>query len=184
MDPLQWMGAVRMSPNSWWKKLNWSDIMLNFSNSVPTKKQTHPHLKSLSLSNYILFIFCVNYSFKITLLIKCQGTFSSWSVNGWPQSMQNSLANLKKNQRPFSFLLLEINYKDFSHLPHILRYINSIHYPIADDNSSVVPKASNIWSSFGLLSPVKVLEKPNEVRYRKQNDVYTNLALPIWHATR
>lgn len=38
---------------------------------------------------------------------------------------------------------------------------NTQRYPIAEDSSSVFPKASNIWSSFGLLSPVKVLEKPS-----------------------
>lgn len=33
---------------------------------------------------------------------------------------------------------------------------------MADDSSSVFPKASKIVSSFGLLSPVNVLEKPFE----------------------
>lgn len=33
-------------------------------------------------------------------------------------------------------------------------------YPIAELNSSVAPTASNTWSSFDLLSPVKVLENP------------------------
>ena len=31
---------------------------------------------------------------------------------------------------------------------------------MADDNSSIAPNASNTWSSFGLLSPVNVLENP------------------------
>ena len=31
---------------------------------------------------------------------------------------------------------------------------------MAELNSSVVPTASNTWSSLGLLSPVKVLENP------------------------
>ena len=31
---------------------------------------------------------------------------------------------------------------------------------MAELNSSVVPMASNTWSSLGLLSPVKVLENP------------------------
>lgn len=35
-------------------------------------------------------------------------------------------------------------------------------YPIAELNSSVVPTASNTWSSLGLRSPVKVLENPGE----------------------
>lgn len=33
-------------------------------------------------------------------------------------------------------------------------------HPIAAESSSVAPKASNTGSSFGLLSPVNVLEKP------------------------
>lgn len=52
-------------------------------------------------------------------------------------------------------------------------YYADVHYPITDDNSSVVPKASNIWSSFGRLSPVKVLEKPNEV--------LKEMLTQIWH---
>lgn len=37
--------------------------------------------------------------------------------------------------------------------------VRAVH-PMADESSSVVPKASKIRSSFGRLSPVKVLENP------------------------
>lgn len=69
---------------------------------------------------------------------------------------------------------------------------------MADDSSSVFPKASNTWSSFGLRSPVNVLEKPGgteqgssqpvEARAREQGctglvfqvKMNDNLCLQFW----
>ena len=42
----------------------------------------------------------------------------------------------------------------------IKHFLNDHTYPIADDSSSVVPKALNITSSLGLLSPVYKADVP------------------------
>ena len=42
----------------------------------------------------------------------------------------------------------------------ILSFSKCYTYPIAEESSSVVPSASNISSSFGLLSPVNIADVP------------------------
>lgn len=115
-------------------------------------------------------------------------TFSSSSANGWPFSAINSMANLggkrKKNLPPQALSCLA-RVGSLGDQPAISRlhghYIHGcpvlsrpqdqshLPYPIAELNSSVVPKASNTWSSLDLLSPVKVLENPvkNKVSHLK-----------------
>ena len=90
------------------------------------------------------------------------GTLSSWWVKEWPLSRQNSRAKLwRGNNRS---LVTELRYwTTTSRISGIIR-VHIIYYPKAEDNSSVVPSASNTWSSLGLRSPVKVLEKPSEKR--------------------
>ncbi len=89
MDPLQWMGAVRMRVQTADKKhhnnrddscascevkgtqslqrIHWwtNYVMIHFSKSVLMKKQTHIHLAWFEVSTFsAYFHFWVNYSFK------------------------------------------------------------------------------------------------------------------------
>lgn len=84
-------------------------------------------------------------------------------MNVWPLSRQNSLATLQHRKS-----LNEDDWKSDVLMILVKMWHKNIGlYPTADDSSSVFPKASKIWSSFGLLSPVKVLEKP--IKWRNKS---------------